>query len=341
MGRWDSRPPRGESPRRGESQRRSARTPERHGPGAKPRPQAPDRPSAKPKPERPQPRMPERAQARIPERAQERGPDRGPQPRAQERLHEGGPDRTVSRVEVWIYGYHPAAAALANPARKILRVVATADIAERLKNDGAIPQESLARLRILPRHEIDQLVGKDAVHQGIAVLARPLGHHLQDVLDALEHREDACLVLLDQVTDPHNVGAILRSAAAFGAAGVIVTDRHAPSDTGVLAKAASGALEVVPLVRAVNLARALDQLREANFWRYGLDERGEAALNSLDLRGRACIVLGAEGEGLRRLTAEKCDRLITIPTSAALAALNVSNAAAVATYEWARQRQSA
>jgi len=121
-------------------------------------------------------------------------------------------------------------------------------------------------------------------------------------------------------------------------AGIVVTERNAPADTGVLAKAASGALEVVPLLRAVNLARTLDQLKEAGFWLYGLDERGDVAIGDLDLAGRVCIVLGAEGEGLRRLTSEKCDRLTTIPTKAALAALNVSNAAAVATYEWARRR---
>ena len=150
--------------------------------------------------------------------------------------------------------------------------------------------------------------------------------------------ENALVLALDQVSDPHNVGAILRSAAAFGAAGVIVTDRHTPSDTGALAKSASGALEVVPLVRAVNLARTLDQLKEAGFWTYGLAESGDTRIGDLDLKGRTCIVLGAEGEGLRRLTTEKCDRLVTIPTSDALSSLNVSNAAAVAAYEWARQR---
>jgi 23S rRNA (guanosine2251-2'-O)-methyltransferase len=108
----------------------------------------------------------------------------------------------------------------------------------------------------------------------------------------------------------------------------------------VLAKAASGALEIVPLVRATNLARTLDHLKVAGFWLYGLDQRGEIGIAGLDLKGRACIVLGAEGEGLRRLTAEKCDRLVTIPTSARLGALNVSNAAAIAAYEWARRRQS-
>lgn len=237
-----------------------------------------------------------------------------------------------------LYGRHAVTAALANPHRVIRKIWGTRDAINALELPPVLP------IVYSDVADLGRMVPHDAPHQGIVAEVEPLEDiWLGDLLEqgAADDQARKPILVLDQVTDPHNVGAILRSAAAFGAAGVIVTDRHAPSDTGVLAKAASGALEVVPLVRAVNLARALDQLREANFWRYGLDERGEAALNSLDLRGRACIVLGAEGEGLRRLTAEKCDRLITIPTSAALAALNVSNAAAVATYEWARQRQSA
>ena len=232
---------------------------------------------------------------------------------------------------VWLYGRHPVMAALANPERRIERLLATKDVAERHTTEfaGRNPQ-------ILSREELAQRLPAGAVHQGLAVLVAPLEEPmLEDVLARCG--DDALVLALDQVTDPHNVGAILRTAAAFGAAGVVVTERHAPADTGVLAKAASGGLEIVPLVRAVNLARTLEQLKEAGFWLYGLDERGESAIGTLDLKGRTCIVLGAEGEGLRRLTAEKCDRLVTIPTQAALAALNVSNAAAVAAYEWARQ----
>jgi 23S rRNA (guanosine2251-2'-O)-methyltransferase len=247
------------------------------------------------------------------------------------RPHRSAKPQRGGHHAVWLYGRHPVLAALANPDRRIERLLATKDVAERHAAElaGRSPQ-------ILSREELAQRLPAGAVHQGLAVLVAPLE---EPVLEDLLARcgEDALVLALDQVTDPHNVGAILRSAAAFGAAGVIVTERHAPADTGVLAKAASGGLELVPLLRAVNLARTLEQLKEAGFWLYGLDEGGDAPIGALDLKGRVCIVLGAEGEGLRRLTAEKCDRLVTIPTQAALAALNVSNAAAVAAYEWARR----
>ncbi len=237
---------------------------------------------------------------------------------------------------VWLYGHYPVLAALANPDRKLERLLATRDVAERHAADFAAAGLS-AKPEILSREDLTQRLPAGAVHQGIAALVAPLEEtQLEDVLARCG--EHALVLALDQVTDPHNVGAILRSAAAFGVAGLVVTERHAPADTGVLAKAASGALEIVPLMRATNLARTLDQLKEAGFWLYGLDERGDAGIGGLDLAGRACIVLGAEGEGLRRLTAEKCDRLVTIPTEARLAALNVSNAAAIAAYEWARRR---
>src|SRR5262245_4883303 len=235
---------------------------------------------------------------------------------------------------VWLYGRHPVLAALANPERRIERLLATKEVAER--HAAELAGKSV---QVVAREEMAQRLPAGAVHQGLAALVTPLEDAvLEDVLARCG--DDALILALDQVTDPHNVGAILRSAAAFGAAGLIVTERHAPADTGVLAKAASGGLELVPLVRAVNLARTLEQLKDAGFWLYGLDERGDAGIGTLDLGGRVCIVLGAEGEGLRRLTAEKCDRLVTIPTRVALASLNVSNAASNALYEWARRRTS-
>jgi 23S rRNA (guanosine2251-2'-O)-methyltransferase len=238
---------------------------------------------------------------------------------------------------VWLYGRHAVLAALANPDRRVERILATKEFAER--HTGELAGQLGSKVDLFSRDELGQRLPAGAVHQGIAALVAPLEDpQLEDLL--AKCGDNALVLALDQVTDPHNVGAILRSAAAFGVAGLVVTERHAPADTGVLAKAASGALEIVPLVRAVNLARTLDQLKEAGFWLYGLDEKGDAAIGDLDLGGRACIVLGAEGEGLRRLTAEKCDRLVTIPTEARLAALNVSNAAAIAAYEWARRRTS-
>ena len=237
---------------------------------------------------------------------------------------------------VWLYGHHAVIAALANPDRRVERLLVTKEAAER--HAAAIAASgSGQKATVMARDDLSKSLPAGAVHQGIALLVAPLEDAaFEDILARCG--ENALVLALDQVTDPHNVGAILRSAAAFGVAGIVVTERNAPADTGVLAKAASGALEVVPLLRAVNLARTLDQLKEAGFWLYGLDERGDVAIGDLDLAGRVCIVLGAEGEGLRRLTSEKCDRLATIPTKAALAALNVSNAAAVVTYEWARRR---
>ena len=248
-----------------------------------------------------------------------------------------GRSQRGGHTSAWLYGRHAVLAALANPERRIDRLLATREVAERHAADFG--KELARKVEIVSRDDLAHRLPPGAVHQGLAALVAPLEEpQVEDLLARCG--DDALVLALDQVTDPHNVGAILRSAAAFGVAGLVVTERHAPADTGVLAKTASGGLELVPMVRAVNLARALDQLKKEGFWLYGLDERGDAPIHGLDLKGRVCIVLGAEGEGLRRLTAEKCDRLVTIPTDPRLAALNVSNAAAVAAYEWARRRGS-
>jgi 23S rRNA (guanosine2251-2'-O)-methyltransferase len=193
-------------------------------------------------------------------------------------------------------------------------------------------------LQILDRAAFDRLLPEGAVHQGWALEVDPLPEaDLDDVLRAAEVAQGRSIVLvLDQVSDPHNVGAILRSAAAFGALAVIIGEHGAPPATGVLAKAASGALDTVPLVRAVNLARALGKLKEGGFWCCGLDETAPASLASLDLGPRVALVLGSEGTGLRRLVRERCDYLARLPTRPMLPSLNVSNAAAVALYELMR-----
>jgi 23S rRNA (guanosine2251-2'-O)-methyltransferase len=215
------------------------------------------------------------------------------------------------------------------------RLLATANAAERLKRDypGAMPE-------IVERPAIDAVLPPGAVHQGLALLAAaPDTPSLDECLDSLP--AEALLVVLDQVTDPQNVGAILRSSAAFGVRAVVVPRRHAPPISGALAKAASGAVEHVPLIEAGNLDRALQRLKEAGFWCIGLDAAAERSIADAKLDRRLALVMGAEGPGLRRLTAERCDLLVRLPTRGPIATLNVSNAAAVALYELSRNSGSA
>jgi 23S rRNA (guanosine2251-2'-O)-methyltransferase len=250
-------------------------------------------------------------------------------------------DRGAPPGTSWIYGRHAVAAALANPARRLRRIVATRDLEAEL-----LPLLAAARADLPPRPEfveraaLAQLLPEDAVHQGLAIAADPLPRQeLRDIVAALpDSAAPHVVVLLDQVSDPHNVGAVLRSAAAFAALALVVPDHGAPPATGVLAKAASGALETVPLVRVGNLVRALEQLKEAGFWCVGLAEDAEQSLAALDLPQRIALVLGAEGGGMRRLTRERCDFLASLPTRGALRSLNVSNAAAVALYEVTRSK---
>lgn len=191
----------------------------------------------------------------------------------------------------------------------------------------AIPVERIERARL------DHLLGRDIVHQGAALLADPLAQPtLQAVLE-----KPGPIIVLDQVTDPRNVGAIMRSAAAFGAAAVIVQDRNAPEETGALAKAASGALETLPLLRAVNIARTIIALKAANVWCIGLDAGGRPLSGPAFADRRVGLVLGAEGEGLRRLTRETCDEIAGLTIKGAMESLNVSAAAAVALYEIMRR----
>jgi len=224
-----------------------------------------------------------------------------------------------------LWGRHAVTAALANPARKVLRAWATREAAEALQFPGDLA------VTFAEAADLGRLVPGDAPHQGVVIDVDPL----EDAwLDGLLHEagERALLLVLDQVTDPHNVGAILRSAAAFGAIGVVTQDRHSPSESGVVAKAASGALERVPWVRVVNLARALEEIGEAGFWRIGLAGDAETTLSAALGPQRIALVLGAEGPGLRHNTRDHCDALARLPIDDAMESLNVSNAAAVALY---------
>jgi len=224
-----------------------------------------------------------------------------------------------------LWGRHPVEAALANPERKIIRIMATRDAASALDLPSTVP------LTFADVADLGRLVPRDAPHQGIVAEVEPLPDvALDEVLDGAPERRP--LVVLDQVTDPHNVGAIFRSAAAFDALGIVTQDRHAPPESGALARAASGALEIVPWVRVVNLSRALEEIAEAGFWRIGLDGEAEATLAEALGPARIALVLGAEGEGIRQNVAHHCDTLARLPISDQMESLNVSNAAAIALY---------
>jgi 23S rRNA (guanosine2251-2'-O)-methyltransferase len=232
---------------------------------------------------------------------------------------------TERRAEsLWLYGIHPVLAALTNPRRKILKIMATQNALARLIEAGA--KLSLAAQETSPRN-LDNLLGSDAVHQGVAIEVvplPPLG------LDAL--RDTKLIVVLDQVTDPHNVGAILRSAVAFAADAIVTTGRHTAAETGTLAKAASGALDQIAWIEVQNLSRALTEIGERGFTRIGLDSDADTPIETAIAGRRIALVLGAEGKGLRRLTRETCDTVARLSMPGTIASLNVSNAAVLALY---------
>jgi 23S rRNA (guanosine2251-2'-O)-methyltransferase len=240
------------------------------------------------------------------------------------------PHRPGDIDEVVLYGVHPVVEALRNPRRRFRRLLATENALRRLGEEiGELPLEA----ELVRPSEIDRLLTPDSVHQGLYLVCDPLP---SPDLDSLP--DDAAVLALDQITDPHNVGAILRSAAAFAAAAVIVTIRHSPAATGVLAKSASGALEHVPLIAVRNLGDALETLGKRGFLRLGFDSDGDVALDEVALRRPLVMVMGAEGKGLRQRTRELCDHVARLEVPGAITSLNVSNATAIALYAASRRR---
>jgi 23S rRNA (guanosine2251-2'-O)-methyltransferase len=225
---------------------------------------------------------------------------------------------------VVLYGWHTVKAALENPQRHFHRLLATENAARRLTDDNV--KFPIAPELVRPE-DIAAVAGAQAVHQGLYAEADPLeSPELEDVATG------GIVMVLDQITDPHNVGAILRSAAAFAVTAVVTTERHSPEASGVLAKAASGALEYVPIATVVNLARALDELKELNTFLVGLDSDGEADLAATTFSAPVALVIGAEGKGLRHLTRVHCDVIARLALPGRITSLNVSNAAALALY---------
>lgn len=266
------------------------------------------------------------ARVNVPSRPQPAGEGEAPQPRKDKSRFAPKPKPVKPALPEdtdILYGIHSVREALANPARELRRLLATENALARLSQG--------LDLRIAPElvkpEAISRLVEKDAVHQGAYLEARRLPYRrLKDIAMG------GIVLALDQVTDPHNVGAILRSAAAFGVEALVTTFRHSPELTGVLAKAASGALEHVPIAGVTNLGRALTELKEAGFTLLGLDSEAPEAIGSLRLAAPVVLVLGAEGRGLRPSTREHCDHLVRLDLKGAIRSLNVSNAAAIALY---------
>ncbi|QIG53253.1 23S rRNA (guanosine(2251)-2'-O)-methyltransferase RlmB [Altererythrobacter sp. BO-6] len=242
------------------------------------------------------------------------------------RMKGGRGSGRASAGHVRLWGRHAVEAALKNPERQHRKLWATREGIDSL--DGELPPDFPVEYADV--QDLARLVAKDAPHQGLVLECAPLEDVFLD--EVMDGEASHPLVILDQVTDPHNVGAILRSAAAFGAAAIVTQDRHAPPESGVVGKSASGALEVVPWVRVVNLARALEEMAEAGYWRIGLTGHAEATLAEALPAGPVALVLGAEGAGMRHNIEAHCDALAKLPITRAIESLNVSNAAAIALY---------
>jgi 23S rRNA (guanosine2251-2'-O)-methyltransferase len=263
-------------------------------------------------------------------RDRERRSKPAPQHRRENRipLHRhfrGGAQRGGVDSLVILYGWHTVTAALTNPARRIRRLLATENAVRRLADEG-IDTQRLA-IEVVRPQALDALLTPDAVHQGLYAEADPLPSP-----DLADLASGGIVLVLDQITDPHNVGAILRTAAAFTVAAVVTTARHSPEATGVLAKSASGALELVPVVSVQNLARALETLKERGFLIVGLDSAAAVDLSAVRLEAPLALVLGAEGKGLRQGTRAACQYLARLDLPGAIKSLNVSNAAALSLY---------
>jgi len=269
-------------------------------------------------------------------------------PRQLKKAHSGKPERAADHRHkgdaggsgraagggLWLYGTHAVESALRNPSRTCHRLLVSGSASEQAAkwlSHINLPRPSPEQVT---RDQIDAVLPPGAVHQGIALQVAPLNDlHLEDLIKRIASDAVSTIGVIDQGSDPRNVGAVLRSAAAFGLDALIVQDKHAPDATGAMAKSASGALEDVPMVRVTNLARALDQLKDAGYWIVGLAGETDQSLAKFSWPKRSVIILGAEDTGMRRLTREHCDYIVRIPMSPTMESLNLSNAAAIAFYE--------
>jgi 23S rRNA (guanosine2251-2'-O)-methyltransferase len=279
-----------------------------------------------------------------PARPRDSGPNDGAPREAKRRRPDANSSRNAEPARgqgLWLYGIHAVSAALANPIRRCHRLIATTQaikfLSETLGDDLGRDVDKTGNLPVTtaPRGDVGEFLTDGAVHQGVSMEVSPLP---ATALDTVCHPDTMSrLVVLDRVNDPQNLGAVLRVAAAFEAGAVIVPDRHAPGESGALAKAASGMLEIIPLVRVPNLAQALERLKHDGYWCIGMDGTATETIAQSRPAGATALVLGAEGAGLRRLTRERCDALARLPISDKVESLNLATAAAVALYALANE----
>lgn len=233
-----------------------------------------------------------------------------------------------------LYGRHPVMAVLNNKNRRISKILCTKDNFDELKAVCLQNNINPGLLNTVYKKEIDRILPRDAVHQGFAVYCSELeDYSLEDICIMADEKSRCHVLVLDQVTDPQNIGAIIRSCVAFDALALILQDKNSPAETGAMAKASAGTIENLPICRVTNLSRAIQQLKEAGFWTIGMDGYATTYIDEIDKSGKTAIVMGSEGKGLRRLVEESCDTTVKLPISDKVESLNVSTAAAIALYE--------
>lgn len=233
-----------------------------------------------------------------------------------------------------LYGRHPVLAALNNPNRRISKILCTKDNSDTIKNICRQRNINIGIINIVDKKEIDRILPRDAVHQGLAVYCNELEEFsLEDICIMAEEHKRCHVLVLDQVTDPQNIGAIIRSCVAFDTLALIMQDKNSPTETGAMAKASAGTIESLPICRVTNLSRAIQQLKNAGFWTIGMDGYATTYIDEVDKSGKTAIIMGSEGKGMRRLVEENCDITVKLPISEKVESLNVSTAAAIALYE--------
>ena len=239
-----------------------------------------------------------------------------------------------SRGNLVLYGRHPVFAALSNPERRATKILCTEENAPELRELLSKLHKEQVTLQIVDRRDIDKILPREAVHQGYALFCQELEDFtVEEICMMADEKNDCHILILDQVTDPQNIGAIIRSCVAFDTLALVMQDKNSPQETGAMAKASAGMIEHLPICRVTNLSRAINQFKEAGFWTLGMDGYAKTTIDQVNKSGKTAIIMGSEGKGMRRLVEESCDATVKLPISSKVESLNVSTAAAIALYE--------